>query len=626
MSVFHGGVMRTDRNVRFPGVGNRLRVGGSVGGARGGQVGVMALTHTNLVHRADAKAAVFATMLWQWDRAAERGLHTTTLVTHAVLHDAALCAVLRARAEERGDELGLHFHGLGGPKFNARYGAQEQAFWLMPREKRLELVAEMAGLFAERFGRAPASVGSYVMDAWTLREVKAAHPSVRTAITNCFEEGVNMFRGNNHNWHLFSDGGPWGPFWPSRANALIPARDAEEAIDVVALPHLNRDMILAVSSRDDLFASHPLNLFRAKINQGAECPYLFRFIDKWMEQAAHNGWSYLNVFVSSPWLTPGHWALGRPEDGRALYEATLDRLAAEQAAGRMAVRTMDDYGRVFREEVRPGDATICHWADVLRPTPKRQMVWVVNSHYRAAIDLNLGGAIVDLRAYDGRREGDMGPETKLLWNGNHPYLASAEHRGGFWNNGHLAELRVGTAKVGLHDRRVRARVTRRAEDGGWEIESEPATYDVGGVSATVVSAWRVDRSGRVRIERRLVALSDAAAEAEITESFGGCFGTTEYPEDLRGVRLIANGAEGAVAGELAFDYRGREVVAEARTVAAEVPQAGVRIALEADGAAGRGGLWEGVLFKPYYRISLSTRIHLNTPSITWLTLAPLTPR
>lgn len=50
-----------------------------------------------------------------------------------------------------------------------------------------------------------------------------------------------MFRGNNHNWHLMSDGGPWMPFFPSRSNALAPVRSRGDAIDIVAVPHLARD-------------------------------------------------------------------------------------------------------------------------------------------------------------------------------------------------------------------------------------------------------------------------------------------------------------------------------------------------------------------------------------------------
>lgn len=586
----------------------------------------MGMLQTNLVHRLDAKPAVLETAFWQWEAARRRGLASTSLVTYEVLHDPRPCEEIRNRAEGSGDELGLHFHALGGPHFRRTYGTPETAFWLLPRDQRVALIDEMVTLFRQRFGRDPVSVGSYILDAWTLRYFAAKHPSVRTAITNCFEEGVNMFRGNNHNWHLFSDGGPWGPFFPSRANALVPARDAAEAIDIVALPHLNRDMILSLTSRNDLFSSHPLNLFRAKINDGPQAPYLFRFLEQWARQVELNGWSYLNIFVSSPWLTPGHWALGRPEDGRALYEQMLDYLAAEQEEGRGQVLTMAGFAADFRQRVAPGAATICHWQEVLRPNPKRQMVWLVNSHYRLALDLNLGGAIVDLRAYDGRRDGDLGPETTSLWNGNYPYLISAQHRGGFWNSGQFAELSCGPHRASLAERRVRATVTRRGE-GGWEVETEPMALELGPVRVTLVSRWRGDASGCFEIERCLQEVSDPAAEIAVTERLGASYGTTEYPEDLRGVELWLESAAGPAVRQ-AFDYLGREEEsARAHAVGADIGPAGVRLSLQpgagAATAACAGGFSVGVLFSPFYRLWLTQPLTLTSPARSCLTVTPL---
>jgi hypothetical protein len=585
----------------------------------------VARLHINIIQRTSSKPDQAATLDFMWDEARRRGLPATTLVTYAVLYDEVACARLRERVNGSSDSLGVHFHDLACPRYFETYRTKETAVWLLPRGKRAAVIDEMVALFTKRFGYPPVAVGSYVFDAWTLRYFAERHPSVKVAITNCFEEGVNMFRGNNHNWHLFSDGGPWGPFWPSKSNALVPARDADEAIDIVALPHLNRDMILSLSSRDDWFSSHPPNLIRAKINDGDDCPYNFRFIYQWAEQAEHHGWEYLNTFVSCGWLTEGHWACPDIDAARQLYQKTLDHYAALASEGRAVVSTMEDFAAEFRNSVKPGEARVCHWRDILRPNPKRQVVWLGNSHYRAAIDLNIGGTICDLRAYDGRIDGDMGPETTNLSNGSYPFLISSEHRGGFWNSGQNAFLHINGREFPLWDsNRLRATVTRNAEGNGWSIEASPAVVEAAGITAKVVSRWHADDSGAILLERELVEISDPSAELAITEWFGGCFGTTEYPEDLRGIRLHAEDVNGKAIASLNFSYSTAETVVMApATVCASIPQAGVEVRLHADGPALEGKLSDGCLFSPYFGLRISQKIHPQQPTRTWLKLAPL---
>lgn len=592
----------------------------------------MPLLHANVIHRADGAARVQPAFDFQWQAARDRGLVSTTLVTLPALLDEGLCQSLRRRWEGSGDELGLHFHEMKGAGLAERHGTRETAIWLMPRPTRAAVIDEMVELFVRRFGRPPAAVGSYLLDAWTLAYLERNHPSVRTAITNCFEEGVKMFRGNNQNWHLFSDGGPWGPFWPSRATALKPAGDAAESIDIVALPHLNRDMILALTSRDDLFASHPLNLFRAKINEGANCPYLWRFLQQWEDQAALNGWSYLSLFVSSPWLTPGHWAVPDMESGRRIYEKTLDWLVEHQAAARARVCTLTEFGGFFRETVAPGDAQICQWRDALRQA-KRETVWVVNSHYRAAFDFNVGGAITDLRAYDGRIDGNMGPQCPRLANGNYPYLAAAELRGGAYQNGHHAELACGDTRVSLLDRRglatVRNVVPAAGAAGAWEIDGGEATWELGSRRVTLQSRWRVDATGDIRVERTLGPEADSARDWQLTEVFVGSWGTWDLPEDLRGITLRAWDAAGGELARIVSAYASQSAtMAGVARVTVAVPPVGVTLSLEADPTGPvptAGHLAEGTLFAPVYRLSLTHRLTPGIPVVTWLKLAPLTP-
>lgn len=580
--------------------------------------------HINVIQRSARDPRKNETLFRMWQMARHHGLRTTTLLTRDFLLNPAACDRVRALWEGSSDELGVSFHDFRSPEFQELHGTPESAAWLLPRPVRTSLYDEVIGLFEKRFGFAPISAADYVMDAWSLRYLAQHHPSVKVAVTNCFEEGVNMFRGNNHNWHLMSDGGPWMPFFPSRENALAPAHSTEDAIDIVAVPHLSRDMVMALSSRDDLFASHPLNLIRARINDGSKCPYHYRALEQWVEQTAHNGWEYYNIFVSTGWLTQGHWAVPNIEEGTQLYDDTLAAFRKLQDESRAKVCTMAEFSSDFRQRARPhGAPHLCHWKDVLNPDSRREVVWVCNSHYRIALDLNIGGTIVDLRPYSGRLDGDMGPECANLQNGSHPFLISSEHRGGFWNNGQAAFLEVDGLSLPLWEsNRVRAHVRRDGE--ALIVEADPAVVDFPGGSARIVSRWRFDRGSSIRLERDIISLEGKApADLAISEWLSGAFGTTEYSEGLKGVLLSARTAGGSELGRLPFTYGGAQSVhAGAQTARVQIPQARVAAEFQAPAPA-TATLKDGWLFSPAYSILLRQSARLGVPVVTLLTLEKL---
>src|SRR5690606_19923408 len=106
---------------------------------------------------------------------------------------------------------------------------------------------------------------------------------------------------------------------------------------------------------------------------------------------------------------------------------------------------------------------------------------------------------------------------------------------------------------------------------------EPTTLALGDVSIVVASEFRFLAGGRVQISRRLLESSDPSAEIEFAEVHRGCWGTTEYPEDMRGVRLaaVAAGREEA----LTYAYEARSLrVKNPERVLAELPQVRTRIA------------------------------------------------
>lgn len=41
-----------------------------------------------------------------------------------------------------------------------------------------------------------------------------------------------MFAGCSYTWYLFSEGGPWTAYYPSKSNSLCPAKDKDEAYNM----------------------------------------------------------------------------------------------------------------------------------------------------------------------------------------------------------------------------------------------------------------------------------------------------------------------------------------------------------------------------------------------------------
>jgi hypothetical protein len=554
------------------------------------------MLYTNIVHRLDHKAISLDALRFQWQAACERGLATTTLLSYPAMWTEGSLAMAQEFAGEEGQELGVHLHAYNSERFEKRYGEVDPGFWLLPRKVQTGMLTEMMERFAEVFGAYPVSVGGYVLDAWILKWLRKRYPQVRTAITSCFEEGVRMYQGNNKNWMLFSDGGPWAPYFPSKANALMPAINEEEGLDVVAIPHLNRDMMMALFSRDDLFASHPGNLVRARINQGSECPYFFRFLEGWRRQVDLNGWGYLNLFISSPWVSDTHWTTYHPEDTRTLYLKMLDWVKETDG---VEACTMDAFGESFREKVRPGNAMICQWKDELMQS-KREVVWLVNGHHRVALDLGLGGAVVDYRPYSGRQNGDVGPETACQWNGNVPFVISAGLRGSFWRSGWVCEISGNGEHFGLADRRLRSEVKKEGE--GWRVVVEPLKISLGEGSCVLHTEWEMDASAGLRVRRMVSEVEGIEGGISVKEIFRGSWGTTEYPEDMRGIRMIEEGTK----------------------IGVEFPPLRSAIIMEMEADAVKSTLEPARLFYPNFMLCLESELKPETPVTTCLTTFPLT--
>ncbi len=132
------------------------------------------------------------------------------------------------------------------------------------------------------------------------------------------------------------------------------------------------------------------------------------------------------------------------------------------------------------------------------------------------------------------------------------------------------------------------------------------------------SIFRIaEGTGEIEIVRKVLDVSDPQAEWTIDEYVTGCYGTTEYPEDLTGVRLTLEGRSGTESIEYA--YRCREgSMPGIRQAEAVIPQVDTRLTLRADSREAGGYFREGFAFSPMFTLGIKKTIKGPGELRTWL--------
>jgi len=549
--------------------------------------------YINVIHRVGKEEDVIP-FLTQQEICHKHNIKTTMMLVPHAFSSKKILETLKEQAEKYGDEIGLSLHEIDADTQN-EFGIRESMIWLTDFEIRKQILVKYFEKFKEIFGFYPQSVTSYVLDARTLNFLHETYPGVKAAITNCFEEGVKMFQGNQNMWYLFSDGGPWGAYFPSKYNALIPAVGEEGFCGIVGLPHLNRDMIMTLTSRDDLFSSHVTNVIRGKAydEETGECPYTFDFIDMWLEQLNYNQCVYYNIYVGPSWLTdntmldePGSYTI-------QLYDENMAYLEEKASEGKVEIMTMSEFGVWYMKTVKVGTPEVNSWRDIICGS-KRTMYWYIDPMMRVCLDGNIGGAICDWRPYAGRLNRDTGPDTDNLSNMNQPYLISAEMRGGVHGGSlHTLQVKINGKECGVALKRTRFEV-----EGTSKVRIKPITLKKDGVSVTVDAVIEFDGRGGMKISRRLLDVSDRQAEVRFVEFDKTCFGETQYQGDMRQCKLRIESA--CEKKELDYRYGGREMsMKDVKRLTAVYPQIGTQIEMEVLSDHVDGEAIEGYLFNPF---------------------------
>ena len=211
------------------------------------------------------------------------------------------------------------------------------------------------------------------------------------------------------------------------------------------------------------------------------------------------------------------------------------------------------------------------WKDILYGSEK-QLFWYCDPYYRTCVDMDQGGAIVDLD--------HMQPmEIPVGIGGNvhdHISIPYAIHTDGYFTH-YAGEGSIKSCKVSYKGEEADLCLCRTkakfSEEGNDRILTlDPVDIEFSDLTFKVTTRFIFSEgSSEIKISRIITDMSNPDAKVHINEYITACYGTTEYPEDMNGIVLRCRGKEEEK--EIVYAYKCREEsVKDAAAVEAVVPQ------------------------------------------------------
>lgn len=566
---------------------------------------------------------------FQQETAHKNGLKTTIQMTYASLFNQEAIEIAKEHHEKYGDEIALSLLGLPCNEFREKYKTKDFCIWMFSLEDKRSIVKDVFEKFHDIFGFYPASTGSYYMDADLINMIKEMYPSVKCAVATCWEEGPKAYHTCNNSWYTFMDGGPWNPWIPSKQNTHAPAANEAEDSGIVAIPHLSRDLLACYDGNGSNFGTHPQNVLRGMIYEDGKYPYLYNLIDQYRSlEKYNNGYAYNMMFVGPGWLNKmGRWEAPYEllkqsyEDGMAYYGDL-------KKEGKLTDMTMEEFADFYREKKTYTEPECALWRDILYGS-KKQLFWYCDPFMRACVNMDQGGAIVDLRPYAAKLEWPVGIGTPHVTDASYPFLIQEKYRAGYFTHYagegtvRSAKLRYEGEEVDLCLCRTKAQFSEEViEDGKKTRILTLKPVDIEFANLTVKLQTKIlfrEGSQDIEIQRHVLEMSDPSAVVELDEYMVACYGTTEYAEDMTSLVLSVNGKDETKTIDYAYKCR-EESMEGAESVSCVVPPIQTKVSMRASKEDAVGYVKEGYAFSPMFTLGYVTTLKNEDIVSTWLKL------
>ncbi len=568
---------------------------------------------------------------FQQETAHKNGLKTTIQMTYASLFNDEAISIAKEHHEKYGDEIALSLLGLPCKEFREKYKTKDFCIWMFSMEDKMSIVDDVFGKFKEAFGFYPESTGSYYLDAELVNYIKEKYPMVKCAVATCWEEGPKAYHTCNNSWYTFMDGGPWAPWIPSKQNVHAPATDETEDSGIVAIPHLSRDLLACYDGNGSNFGTHPQNVLRGMIydTKTWEFPYLYNLIDQYRSlEKYNNGYAYNMMFVGPGWLNK----MGRWEQPYELlkksYEEGMKYYGDLKKEGLLDDMTMADFADYYRAKKTYTEPECALWRDILYGSDK-QLFWYTDPYMRACINMDQGGALVDLRPYAAKLNWPVGIGTKHVYDASYPFLIQEKYRAGYFTH-YAGEGTIRSAKLSYNGEevdlclcRTHAKFSEEILEGGKKKRVLTLkSVDIEFSDLTVTLQTKIifeEATGIIEHRREILNMSKPDATVTLNEYMVACYGTTEYSEDMTGVSLYTVGGDNET--QIEYAYKCREAESKNATcVQAVVPQIETKVSMGMTKEGSVGYIKEGYAFSPMFTLGYTATISDKEAVSTWLKL------
>ena len=245
---------------------------------------------------------------------------------------------------------------------------------------------------------------------------------------------------------------------------------------------------------------------------------------------------------------------------------------------------------------------------------------------RACVNMDQGGAIVDLRPYVAKLEWPVGIGTKHVQDASYPFLIQEKYRAGYFTH-YAGAGTVRSAKLSYQGEEVdlclcptHCHFSEEMIDGKKNriLTLDPVEIQFYGVTVKLqTKEYFEEGSSSIKIERNILEISDPNAEIYLDEYITACYGTTEYPEDMTGITLKC---EGENEQTINYEYKCRDAKVEgASAVSAVIPAIQTKVSLTPSAKA-LGYVEEGYAFSPMFKLGYKKKISDKEVFATWLNL------
>jgi len=542
------------------------------------------------------------------DHAHQASLRVTHFVGVSEMRSPDTVRLLKQLKEEYKDEIVLWLTPDRQMLAEQRIDEQPGFYCYFSRRAKQKLARAMVRLYEQTFDAPMEATAFFNLDAFSIAQLKKASPALVSVMAACFEEGLNVLHGHRYfdlEWLCFTEGGPWWPWVPAADNTLRPAGKNDPRLEVVCLPHLNRDLMMSFDSRDDFFSSQPMDEMRSKSVWAGNIDYTKRFFEQYMRQAEiNNGYAYYQFFetcgpftVNSP-----HVFDESPKEFARVFFSYVDFLGEQVRRGAVKNVSMAEFGQWFWKRFEGGTppAAAC-WKDIRHPSGKKYF-WYLDRNMRLLMAPDRGGAVLDLRPYAAMVSAEAGIDTKNLWDMNYPFLIQNHHRYTSICKG-MFKYKDKTLDLAEEDFAVKKIV--RA-DMALQVVYQPKKISLAGVRFVLEISVTIHNDGKIVTRRTIRRPSGGTEEIEFCEYFRGTWGSTDIPGNLKGIFLAVQG--GHRQKVLRYAHRKRELVLEnARRAEVYFPGHDFSLALEGSQAGWTAIAREGNVFQAFYEISLEKK-------------------